>query len=143
MVARATLDDLFKKLEPLHDDPESVARLSLNLQNCHVALSQMNHTSETNSVSIIERILRTLSKDARRNWARLADTTDNLGNQIGFSDLCNFIPQEARTACSRCGLIAKGSDERNLPQTQQHRVGNERRHNTFTVQKGTHGLCPS
>ncbi|KER26857.1 hypothetical protein T265_05988 [Opisthorchis viverrini] len=51
----------------------------------------MNHTSDMNSVSNIERILRTLSKEARRNWARLVDSMDNLGKQMGFSDLCNFI----------------------------------------------------
>ncbi|GAA52819.1 protein disulfide-isomerase, partial [Clonorchis sinensis] len=96
MVARAISDDLFKKLKPLHDDADSLSRLPIHLQNCHVALSQMNHASDMNSVPTIEQILCTLSNDARRNLARLADTMDNLGKQTGFADLCNFISQEAR-----------------------------------------------
>ncbi|KER26488.1 hypothetical protein T265_06278 [Opisthorchis viverrini] len=104
MVARAILDDQFKKLKPLHDDADSLSRLSINPQNCHVSLSQMNHPSDMHPVSTIERILRTLSKDARRNWARLADSMGNLGKQIGFSDLRNFVSQAARIARSRCAM---------------------------------------
>ncbi|TGZ71771.1 hypothetical protein CRM22_002472 [Opisthorchis felineus] len=142
MVARAVLDDLFKKLKPLQDDADSLYSLSVNFQNCHVALSQMNHTSDMNFVSTMERVLRTLSEGARRNWARLSDTMDNLGKQIQFSDLCIFVSPEARIARCRYGMIAVSSEELHLPQTQQHRVGNERRHNLFTVQKETYGLCP-
>ncbi|TGZ72721.1 hypothetical protein CRM22_001912 [Opisthorchis felineus] len=138
MVARAILDDLFKKLKALRDDADSLSRLSVNLQNYKVAPGQTNHTSD----STMARVLRTLSKDARRNWARSADTMDNLGKQIGFSDVCYLVSQEARKAGSRYGMIAVSREEQHRPQTQQHRVGNDRRHTISTIQEGTYGLCP-
>ncbi|GAA52147.1 hypothetical protein CLF_107409 [Clonorchis sinensis] len=54
-----------------------------------------NHTGDMNYVSTIEQILRMLSRDARWNWVRLADTMDNLGERIAFFDPCNFVSQEA------------------------------------------------
>ncbi|KER25475.1 hypothetical protein T265_07095 [Opisthorchis viverrini] len=141
MVARAILYILFKKLKSLHDDADSLSRLSINLQNCHVALSQMNHTGNMTLVSTIERILRTLSNDARQSWARLTDSMDKLGKQIGFSDLCNFVVQEARIARSRYGMLTIDS-EQHRPQTRHHRVGNERRHSLFAVQTLTDDSCP-
>ena len=39
VVARALLEDMFRKLRPIHDNAQSLSRLAVSLQNCHIAVS--------------------------------------------------------------------------------------------------------
>ena len=70
VVARALLEDMFRKLRPIHDNTQSLSRLVISLQNSHIALSQMGYLSDMNLISTLERILRTLPLEIRSMCAR-------------------------------------------------------------------------
>ena len=109
VVAWASLEDMFRNLRPIQDKAQSLSRLADSLQNCHIALSQIGYLSDMNSISNLERILRTLPLDIRRRWARLADEMCTSGQIATFSDLSLFISSEARIARiarSRFGMLA-------------------------------------
>lgn len=105
VVAKALLDDLFKRLKSTHEDAVSLSNLSIKMQNCQIALSQMGYTSDMDSVTTLEIIVKTLSQDARRRWARWADDMFNINHQATFFDLSQFVASEARIARSRFGQL--------------------------------------
>ena len=144
IVARAMLDDLFRRLKPLHENAQSLSRLSVSMQSCHIALTQMNYMSDLDSISTLERILRTLSVDARRRWARTADDIANSNRNATFYDLCQFVSSEARVVSSRFGMLASVGDQQRpvyhtVRENEERLVSSGR---TYNVQLQPKEHCP-
>ncbi|CAH8630974.1 unnamed protein product [Dicrocoelium dendriticum] len=113
IVARSLIDSLFSGLRLLPNDQDALSRLSLKMENCYVALSQMNFTADLNSVTTIERLVRALPGSLQSRWARAADVIVQEGREVLFRDLADFVAAEARVARSRFGQIANSSALRN------------------------------
>ncbi|CAH8446440.1 unnamed protein product, partial [Dicrocoelium dendriticum] len=113
IVARSLIDSLFSGLRLLPNDQDALSRLSLKMENCYVALSQMNFTADLNSVTTIERLVRALPGSLQSRWARAADVIVQEGREVLFRDLADFVATEARVARSRFGQIANSSALRN------------------------------
>ncbi|CAL8098687.1 unnamed protein product [Calicophoron daubneyi] len=112
VVARARIDRLLKGLKPMAEDGEALSLLAIEMQNCHIALTEMNYTAVLNSVATMERIVRVLPVAVRRNWAQFADRKLQEGNEPLFHDLCQFVAKEARVARSRYGHLVRESFSR-------------------------------
>ena len=114
VIARNRIEDMIRSLRPVAEDGEALSRLSIQLQNCLIALTEMNYLSDLNSVTTLERIVRILPIAVRRNWARLADAKNQEGQEPSFQDLCHFVSTEARVARSRYGhLVSEGFNRPN------------------------------
>ena len=112
VVARARIDRLLKGLKPIAEDGEALSLLAIEMQNCHIALTEMNYTAVLNSVATMERIVRVLPVAVRRNWAQFADSKLQEGSEPLFHDLCQFVAKEARVARSRYGHLVRESFSR-------------------------------
>ncbi|CAI2738965.1 unnamed protein product, partial [Dicrocoelium dendriticum] len=122
VVARSLIEGLLTGLRPLDGDHDALSRLSIKLDNCYVALSQMNFTADLDSVATIERIVRVLPNALQTRWARTADSIVQDGRDVVFKDLADFVATEARIARSRFGQIATPVAPRQLNEARQRRV---------------------
>ncbi|CAH8466083.1 unnamed protein product [Dicrocoelium dendriticum] len=109
VVARSLIDGLLTGLKPMADDSEALSRLSLKMESCYVALSQMNYMADLDSIATIERIVRFLPSALQSRWARVADSIVQEKREVRFCDLAAFVATEARVARSRFGQIANAN----------------------------------
>ncbi|CAH8639763.1 unnamed protein product, partial [Dicrocoelium dendriticum] len=135
VVARSLIDGLMTGLRPLSANPDELSKLSMKMENCYIALSQMNFTADLNSIATIERVVRVLPSSFQARWARVADSITHDGREVDFKDLADFVAAESRVARSRFGQIASSNASRQhldaRPPLVEHRR-NDRSHVLYT-----------
>ncbi|CAH8531801.1 unnamed protein product [Dicrocoelium dendriticum] len=135
VVARSLIDGLMTGLRPLSANPDELSKLSMKMENCYIALSQMNFTADLNSIATIERVVRVLPSSLQARWARVADSITHDGREVDFKDLADFVAAESRVARSRFGQIASSNASRQhldaRPPLVEHRR-NDRSHVLYT-----------
>ena len=111
-IARTLIDGIFDGSGKLNGDAEGLDTLATNMQNCEIALSQMNYLSDLNSMDTLERIVRMLPTTLQNQWAIRTDAITQVGREPSFSDLTMFVVEGARLAGSRFGQVARESEQR-------------------------------
>ncbi|CAH8551087.1 unnamed protein product [Schistosoma turkestanicum] len=106
VIARETLEDLFRTGNVEFNDPESLTNLAIKMQNASLTLEQLNCTAELNSMTTLERIVRLLPRRMQAQWAELVFKWDEEEREPNFNELTEFIMSRAKIAGSRFGRLA-------------------------------------
>ncbi|MBM6549254.1 DUF1759 domain-containing protein [Streptococcus dysgalactiae subsp. equisimilis] len=135
VVARALLDDLLKGSDFSLHKSEALSRLAVKMENCAIALEQMDYTADLNALVTIERIVRSLPGYLQHQWAEVVDKITLNSREPNFKDLTEFIASKARVARSRFGQLASGNSSRASVGSSSHNHirGNTKLNCTVTV----------
>ncbi|CAH8518124.1 unnamed protein product [Schistosoma turkestanicum] len=106
VIARETLEDLFRTGNADFNDPELLTNLAIKMQNAALTLEQLNCTTELNSMVTLERIVRLLPRRMQAQWAELVIKWDEEEREPNFNELTEFIMSRAKIASSRFGRLA-------------------------------------
>ncbi|VDP90486.1 unnamed protein product [Echinostoma caproni] len=88
------------------NEPESLVRLVMKLQNCFIALTQMNYEVDLNTVHTLEAIVRCLRADIQQQWAEEAVIIGRMGKEPNITELTKFTQNRAEVASSHFGQLA-------------------------------------
>ncbi|VDP90092.1 unnamed protein product [Echinostoma caproni] len=88
------------------NEPESLVRLAMKMQNCFIALNQMNNEAYLNALHTLEAIVRCLQADIQQRWVEEAVVVGSLGKEPNFTELTEFIQNLVKVAGSRLGQLA-------------------------------------
>ncbi|CAH8612557.1 unnamed protein product [Schistosoma margrebowiei] len=106
VIARETLEDLFKTTNVDYSDPEQLTNLAIRMENCSMVLKQMKYTADLNSLITLERIVGLLPQVMQAQWADWVDELTEDNREPTFDELTQFIASRARVANSRFGRLA-------------------------------------
>ncbi|CAH8548192.1 unnamed protein product [Schistosoma haematobium] len=106
VIARETLEDLFKTTNVDYSDPEQLTNLAIRMENCSMVLKQMKYTADLNSLITLERIVGLLPQVMQAQWADWVDELTEDNREPTFDELTQFIAFRARVASSRFGRLA-------------------------------------
>ncbi|CAH8612015.1 unnamed protein product [Schistosoma intercalatum] len=106
VIARETLEDLFKTANVDYSDPEQLTNLAIRMENCSMVLKQMKYTADLNSLITLERIVGLLPQVMQAQWADWVDELTEDNREPTFDELTQFIASRARVANSRFGRLA-------------------------------------
>lgn len=87
----------------------ALTKLSLQMLNCEVTLTQMNCLGDLNSLQMMEQVVRASSSGIQELWARSVDDMFTCGNDREFSNLHVLVSREARISHGRFGKLASDS----------------------------------
>ncbi|VDP88708.1 unnamed protein product [Echinostoma caproni] len=105
-MARTLIDGVLAEASKARNEPESLVRLAIEMQNCLSALTQMNNEADLNARHTLEAIVRYLPADIQQRWAEKAVIIGRIGREPNFTELTEFIQNRAKVANSRFGQVA-------------------------------------
>ena len=105
-IARSMIEGLLNDAKRVSNSCEALSRLAIKMQNCSIALSQMNCESNLNALHTLERIVKGLPSNLQTLWAEQADNISMTGREPSFVELTDFIAKHSRIARSRFGQLA-------------------------------------
>ncbi|CAI2733762.1 unnamed protein product [Schistosoma spindalis] len=108
-VSRALLNTLTEGSNIEHNDGESLSRLAIKMENCSIALEQMDYSVDLNSVVTIESIVKKLPTALQMKWAETVGKITANGREPTFAELTEFVSYRAEILLSRFGQIATAS----------------------------------
>ncbi|VDP92075.1 unnamed protein product [Echinostoma caproni] len=68
-VARTLTDGVLTEIRKARNEPESLVRLVMKMQNCFIALTQLNYEADLNALHTLEAIVRCPPADIQQRWA--------------------------------------------------------------------------
>ena len=97
VISRACSSLLSKTPTVKDEDPAGLLRLSILLQKCRSALSDIGEYAGINSLHCLLPILRKLPKSLQDKWIEWSvDVADKTNREAGFVDLANFVAHHSR-----------------------------------------------
>ncbi|CAH8509298.1 unnamed protein product [Schistosoma guineensis] len=87
VIARETLEDLFKITNVDYSDPEQLTNLAIRMENCSMVLKQMKYTADLNSLITLERIVGLLPQVMQAQWADWVDELTEDNREPTFDEL--------------------------------------------------------
>ena len=105
-IARSMIEGLLSDARRVSNSSEALSRLAIKMQNCGIALSQMNYESDLNALHTLEAIVKGLPSNLQTLWAEQADSISLMGREPSFAELTDFVGQRSRIARSRFGQLA-------------------------------------
>ena len=90
-VARTLIDEMLSEARRTRNEPSSLGKLAINMQNCQIALSQMNYLSDLNALHTLESVVRSLPIELQQRWADEAEQIARLDREPSFSELAEFV----------------------------------------------------
>ncbi|KAF5395399.1 hypothetical protein PHET_12193 [Paragonimus heterotremus] len=72
-VTRSLLDRLLNESNAVVNSSDALSALAIKMENCHIALTEMNNAANLNSLSILEKITRNLPRPLQFQWAEFVD----------------------------------------------------------------------
>ena len=108
-IASSLIEGLFNDAKCVSNSSEALSHLAIKMQNCGMALSQMNYEADLNALHTLERIVRGLPANLQTLWAEQADEIGLKGREPSFFELTEFIAKHSRIARSRFGQLAHRS----------------------------------
>jgi Pao retrotransposon peptidase/Family of unknown function (DUF5641)/Protein of unknown function (DUF1759)/Integrase zinc binding domain len=140
-IARSLIDSVLEDTKYPINNHELLEELATKMQNCEIALTQMDYCADMNSLATLERIVRRLPLNLQEHWSIRADIISQMKREPNFGDLTSFIIERARLAGSRFGQVVRETEQRNYKSSKSHPVyrGIERpslQHtNSFVIKK--------
>ncbi|XP_060602645.1 uncharacterized protein LOC132755746 [Ruditapes philippinarum] len=104
VIARNYIDKLLYGPQIKASDIDEISKLALDMQRCHMTLSQLGFVSDVNNSENLRRIVRRLPMHMRTKWADIAHTIYECGKEPRFFDLLKFVEERSRVACSVYGI---------------------------------------
>ncbi|VDP44108.1 unnamed protein product [Schistosoma margrebowiei] len=96
------------------NQPDSLRRLCREMQACSLTLEQMNYVSDLNSSRTIETMVLKLTTHIQQEWLKVAYKIIRGGREPLFTDLVEFVKEQADIANSMYGLLVnRGSNSGN------------------------------
>uniref|UniRef100_A0AA84Z6N0 CCHC-type domain-containing protein n=1 Tax=Schistosoma margrebowiei TaxID=48269 RepID=A0AA84Z6N0_9TREM len=148
VIARKTLEDLFKTANVDHSDPEQLTNLAIRMEDCSMVLNQMKYTANLNSLITLGRIVKLLPQVMQAQWADWVDELTEDNREPMFNELTQFIASRARVANSRFGRLAnrprKGHNLKTNCHLQLEQENNSRERTKCSVCSQDHAIfkCP-
>ena len=106
MVARAFVDELLNGQQIRDGDSQSLVALAQKLTVCDVTLKQLNYSSDLNSRTTIQSIVRRLPSRLRFKWAKAAMNIRQSNREPEVADLAAFVEHHVDSLCSDYGELA-------------------------------------
>ena len=103
VISRSYMESLLYGPTIKPSDSDSLSKLSLDMQKCEMALSQLGFPADINNTENLRRIVKRLPLHLGSRWADVADSINESGREAHFNDLSRFIEERARIACSMFG----------------------------------------
>ncbi|VDP58730.1 unnamed protein product [Schistosoma margrebowiei] len=114
VVARTFIDNLLNFPNIRRSQPDGLRRLSREMQACSFTLEQMNYVSDLNSSRTIETMVLKLPTHIQQEWLKVAYKIIRGGREPLFTDLVEFVKEQADIANTRYGLLVnRGSNSDN------------------------------
>ena len=104
-IARSMIEGLLNDAKRVSNSAEALSRLAIKMQNCSIALSQMNYEADLNALHTLEMIVKWLPSNLQTRWAEQADDIGMTGREPSFVELTEFIAKHSRIARSRFGQL--------------------------------------
>ncbi|CAH8492347.1 unnamed protein product [Schistosoma haematobium] len=117
VVARTFIDNLLNFPNIRRNQPDGLRRLSREMQACSLTLEQMNYVSDLNSSRTIETMVLKLPTHIQQEWLKVAYKIIRGGREPLFTDLVDFVKEQADIANTRYGLLVNrgsNSDDRDV-----------------------------
>lgn len=81
------------------DDPNALQKLAILLASCKNTLDRVGYLSKVENPDCLRKIIMRLPYDMRKRWrSRADDITERQSRDVNFTDIANFVQNEARTA---------------------------------------------
>ncbi|VDP43817.1 unnamed protein product [Schistosoma curassoni] len=90
------------------NQPDGLRRPSREMQACSLTLEQMNYVSDLNSSRTIETMVLKLPTHIQQEWLNVAYMIIRGGRKPLFTDLVEFVKEQADIANTRYGLLVTG-----------------------------------
>ncbi|KAF7257025.1 hypothetical protein EG68_06569 [Paragonimus skrjabini miyazakii] len=72
-LARSLLDRLLNESNAVVNSSDALSALAVKMENCHIALTEMNYAADLNSLSTLEKSSRDLPRPLQFQWAEVVD----------------------------------------------------------------------
>ena len=99
IVTKALIDQLVCG-KPIDSSADELMEFSIQMQNCQLALAQLNREGELSSVTNMEGVIRRLPSELQRDWVEYASDLCDRNHEPTFKDLQLFVKRRARIANS-------------------------------------------
>ncbi|KAF5397886.1 hypothetical protein PHET_09052, partial [Paragonimus heterotremus] len=109
-VARSLLDRLLNESNAVVNSSDALSSSAIKMENCHIALTEMNYAADSNSLSTLEKLTRNLPRPLQFQWAEFVDKITLGGGERDFLNLLEFVSSRARVARSRFGQLARRNE---------------------------------
>ncbi|VDP86242.1 unnamed protein product [Schistosoma mattheei] len=107
-VARTFIDNWLNFPNIRRNQPDGLRRLSREMQACGLTLEQTNYVSDLNSSRTIETVVLKLPTQIQQEWLKVAYKIIRGGREPLFTDLVEFVMEQAGIANTRYGLLVTG-----------------------------------
>ena len=104
IIARSHVEGLINGPEIKGNDVKGLNKLALQMLKCNINLSQLGYASDIDNQENLRQIARRLPYHLRTKWVDVAYKIVETGRQACFTDLSEFIDQNARKANSMYGM---------------------------------------
>ncbi|CAH8287249.1 unnamed protein product [Heterobilharzia americana] len=91
------------------NDAEAMSRLAIKMENCAIALEQMDYTADLNSLRTLEGIVKKLPRVLQMKWAETVEKLTETEREPTFAELTQFVSARASILLSRFGQLATSS----------------------------------
>ncbi|KAH9588152.1 Protein disulfide-isomerase tmx3, variant 2, partial [Schistosoma haematobium] len=108
VIARTFIDNLLNFPNIRRNQPDGLRRLSREMQACSLTLEQMNYVTDLNSSRTIETMVLKLPTHIQQEWLKVAYKIIRGGREPLFTDLVEFVKEQAEIANTRYGLLVTG-----------------------------------
>ncbi|KAH9588151.1 Protein disulfide-isomerase tmx3 [Schistosoma haematobium] len=105
VIARTFIDNLLNFPNIRRNQPDGLRRLSREMQACSLTLEQMNYVTDLNSSRTIETMVLKLPTHIQQEWLKVAYKIIRGGREPLFTDLVEFVKEQAEIANTRYGLL--------------------------------------
>ena len=109
VIARALISGILA-LPRLHVTDPVMSKMSTVMSDCKLVLSQMNYTSDVNSVQTLSKLVSKLPLEMRQAWSVVADKISNLEREPTIDDLIEFVNGQRRIARSAYSMLVRSPD---------------------------------
>ena len=114
------------------DDASELNKLSFFLMECNNVLGELNYTYELNHTANIKAIVKKLPYRLRDRWRITVDNIIERKQRVDFTDLVNFIEQQARIMNSVYGDVV-APKEKKEKEANRSRFGKSRNKASFAT----------
>ena len=100
LIARGYIDTIVHGPMIMANDIDGLLKLSLEMQKCEIALSQLGFVSDVDNTENLKQIVRRLPMHMRTKWVETAHIISESGREPRFADLSKFVDERSRLASS-------------------------------------------
>lgn len=118
VVSREIIDEVTRFPRINKHDTKSLTKLYVKMMNCWTALKQMNYMADINSINTLQQIADKFYDELNDRWVRKTCKIYESGREPEFTDLMEFVDNEATISQSRFAERRKVAEKDDGPRTE-------------------------